>query len=305
MRYLWVNQNQTHRQEISGGYLWSPKRSKGERRNPFYESMREVAPGDLIFTFFDTIIHGIGIATSNCYESPRPEQFGNAGMNWDRIGWKIRVDFIEMDNKVRPRDHIRILSDVVPEKYSPLQLSGNGNQGIYLTELSLELAQTLICIIGRQAQELATTAVAPGLSRPAVETSDMEIWEHHLERTIESEAGISHTERQSLIIARRGQGLFKERVLRLERACRVTKVDRPEHLRASHCKPWRDSSNEERLNGENGFARTLAPGREDAPALGVSNDFAAVIASTNGMACSGICVENRIKSPSANAQMDL
>jgi hypothetical protein len=26
------------------------------------------------------------------------------------------------------------------------------------------------------------------------------------------------------------------------------------HLLASHCKPWRDSSNEERLNGENGFS---------------------------------------------------
>ena len=23
MRYWWVNQNQTHRQEIGGGYLWS------------------------------------------------------------------------------------------------------------------------------------------------------------------------------------------------------------------------------------------------------------------------------------------
>jgi hypothetical protein len=256
MRYWWVNQNQTHRQEISGGYLWSPKRSKGERRNPFYESMREVAPGDLIFSFFDTVIYGIGIATSNCYESPKPEEFGNAGMNWDRIGWKIRVNFIEMNNKIRPKDHMRILSAVLPEKYSPLQPSGNGNQGIYLTDLSLELSQTLIGIIGRQAQELAATAVAPGLLRPAAETSDMEIWEHHLEQTIESEAGISDTERQSLIIARRGQGLFKERVLRLERACRVTRVDRLEHLRASHCKPWRDSSNEERLNGENGLLLT-------------------------------------------------
>src|SRR6059036_2139534 len=27
MRYWWVNQNQTFRQEIAGGYLWSPKRN--------------------------------------------------------------------------------------------------------------------------------------------------------------------------------------------------------------------------------------------------------------------------------------
>jgi HNH endonuclease len=28
------------------------------------------------------------------------------------------------------------------------------------------------------------------------------------------------------------------------------------HLIASHCKPWRDSTNEERLNGENGLLLT-------------------------------------------------
>jgi len=50
MRYWWVNQNQTFRQEIAGGYLWSPKRNANGARNPFYESMREVSPGDLIFS---------------------------------------------------------------------------------------------------------------------------------------------------------------------------------------------------------------------------------------------------------------
>jgi putative restriction endonuclease len=37
--------------------------------------------------------------------------------------------------------------------------------------------------------------------------------------------------------------------MRIERACRIPGVTREEHLRASHCKPWRDSSNEERLDG--------------------------------------------------------
>jgi putative restriction endonuclease len=33
-------------------------------------------------------------------------------------------------------------------------------------------------------------------------------------------------------------------------------VDRLTHLVANHCKPWRDSSNEERLDGENGLFLT-------------------------------------------------
>jgi hypothetical protein len=72
MRYWWVNQNQTYRHEVQGGYLWSPKRNANGARNPFYESMREVAPGDLIFSFMDTRILAIGIAQSYCWESPKP-----------------------------------------------------------------------------------------------------------------------------------------------------------------------------------------------------------------------------------------
>ncbi len=42
----------------------------------------------------------------------------------------------------------------------------------------------------------------------------------------------------------------------MEQRCRITKVDRIEHLRASHCKPWRDSTHAERLDGENGLLLT-------------------------------------------------
>lgn len=67
---------------------------------------------------------------------------------------------------------------------------------------------------------------------------------------------IRDTDRQQIIRARRGQGLFRDRVRRVERACRITGVENPEHLIASHCKPWRHSTNEERLDGENGLLLT-------------------------------------------------
>jgi len=53
MNYWWVNQNQTFKQERAGGYLWSPKRKADGNRNPFYEFMREVAPGDIVFSFIE------------------------------------------------------------------------------------------------------------------------------------------------------------------------------------------------------------------------------------------------------------
>jgi hypothetical protein len=42
----------------------------------------------------------------------------------------------------------------------------------------------------------------------------------------------------------------------IEQRCRITGVTNPVHLIASHCKPWRDSNNQERLNGENGLLLT-------------------------------------------------
>jgi putative restriction endonuclease len=139
MRYWWVNQNQTFRQELGGGYLWSPKRNANGARSPFYESMREISPGDIIFSFVDTRIAAIGVADSYCWESPKPPEFGATGQNWENVGWKVNVRFTPLLNKIRPKDHMSVLRTVLPERYSPLQTNGNGIQSVYLTQLPSEL----------------------------------------------------------------------------------------------------------------------------------------------------------------------
>ena len=148
MRYWWVNQNQTYRQELTGGYLWSPKRNANGARNPFYESMREVSPGDLIFSFVDTRVAAIGIAKSYCWECPKPTEFGSAGHNWENIGWRVNVSFTSLLHKVRPKDHMEVLKAVLPGRYSPLQPNGNGLQSVYLTEISQDFAVVLGGLIG-------------------------------------------------------------------------------------------------------------------------------------------------------------
>jgi hypothetical protein len=252
MRYWWVNQNQTYRHEVHGGYLWSPKRNANGARNPFYESMREVAPADLIFSFMDTRILAVGIAQSYCWESPKPLEFVNAGQNWENIGWKVKVNFTELANKVRPKDHIEILRSLLPERYSPLQPNGNGLQSVYLTEVPVPLAEVLIGLIG---QEVAPIALAAHNVKP-VSADDLDFLERKLEEELFNDSTVRETERLAIIRARNGQGLFKERVSKIESRCRLTGVENPVHLVASHCKPWRDSTNEERLNGENGLLLT-------------------------------------------------
>jgi hypothetical protein len=252
MRYWWVNQNQTYRHEIQGGYLWSPKRNANGARNPFYESMREVSPGDLVFSFKDTRIFAVGIAQSYCWESPKPLEFGSAGQNWENIGWKVKVDFTELKNIIRPKDHMAVLGPLLPEKYSPLQPNGNGLQSVYLTELPESLAEILIGLIG---QEIALLSLAAKEILPAP-FDDLDYWEHKIELEIIADISVRETEKLAIVKARVGQGVYKERVRSIESKCRITGVENPVHLVASHCKPWRDSSNEERLDGENGLLLT-------------------------------------------------
>jgi predicted restriction endonuclease len=91
---------------------------------------------------------------------------------------------------------------------------------------------------------------------PMVCGDDLDVWEHWLEQQVEKDRSVPETDREANIRARCGQGLFKQRVMRIERKCRITGVDNLTHLIASHCKPWRDASNEERLDGENGLLLT-------------------------------------------------
>ena len=252
MRYWWVNQNQTYHQELQGGYLWSPKRNANGARNPFYEAMREVAPGDVILSFVDSRIHAIGIARSYCRENPKPPEFGNSGLNWENIGWRVDVRFTELRHKIRPKEHIDLLRPLLPRRYAPLQPNGNGLQSVYLTEIPPDFAQVLIGLIGTESRILdrALREIDP------VPLDDLDDWEEKLERQVTSDPHIRETERRAIVQARRGQGVFKDNVRRVEKRCRITGVEKLEHLIASHCKPWRVASNEERLNGENGLLLT-------------------------------------------------
>ena len=255
MRYWWVNQKQTYQHEVPGGYLWSPKRKSNGHHNPFYEFMREVAPGDVVFSFADGWVKAIGIIGSHGNESRKPLEFGQTGAYWDNIGWRVDVGFVELRGPVRPSEHMALLAPKLPSRYAPLQPNGHGLQSVYLTLLPEVFAATLIDVIGREAR-----IIVQGLRVADSKDSQVGVglieWEEHELAKVAADDQVPETTRKAVVLARRGQGLFKSNVQKIESACRLTGVDRQEHLRASHCKPWRDASNVERLDGENGLLLT-------------------------------------------------
>jgi putative restriction endonuclease len=255
MRYWWVSQNLTYQHEIGGGYMWSPQRDGRGARNPFWETMREVTPGDVVFSFVNTQIRAVGITRSYCYESPKPAAFG---IQWDNVGWRVDVLFRERDSPIKPADHMNVLRPLLPAQYSPLQPSGRGNQ-MYLAELPRPMALVLADLVGSDVGALCRQEraldIKPQLDAMQAPPATL-LWEQELQRRISEDTTLPDTERVALVSARRGQGLFKARVRAVEHRCRVTLVENIEHLVASHCKPWRDSTNEERLSAENGLLLT-------------------------------------------------
>lgn len=255
MRYWWVNQNQTYRHEVPGGYLWSPKKNVNGVAIRAYDLMRTICPGDIVFSFADTYIKAIGIAGSYCYEFPKPTEFGNVGSNWSNVGWRIDVTFKEIINPTKPKEHIEVIRPLLPDIYSPLQTNGDGNQ-TYLFDVSEELALGLASLMEHWVVDLIRGDMVLDLPQIEASVSNIKEWEDNIEKAIESSQEITETERETLVKSRRGQGQFRTDLLSIEHACRVTKVDNPTHLIASHTKPWRDSTNEERLDPENGFMLT-------------------------------------------------
>jgi len=242
MRYWWVNQNQTYRFEVPGGFLWSPKTRANGSRNHFYESMQELYPGDIVFSFCNTYIKAIGIVQRPAETTPKPD-FRTAGSNWSRTGWFVEVEFSELPTPIKPKDFMNQIRPLLAVRYAPLQSNGNGLQGIYLTEISKAFGELLILLSRADlpAIELELTPVRDSESEYEI---NLEIAARHLEGDLEK---IQETK------SRRGQGIFKSNVRLVEDHCRITGVTNVKHLRASHIKPWAASNNQEKLDGFNGL----------------------------------------------------
>jgi hypothetical protein len=249
--YWWVNHKQTFRQETAGNYLWSPKTNQDGARNRTYDNMAKVVPGDVVLSYADGLIKAVGVATAAATTAQKPEEFGTTGENWGGTGWRLPVAFTVLEVPLRPKAHMDTLAALLPETLSPIRSSGDGNQGVYLAAIPAAMAAELRRLLSGQVEQVEAKhkrTVVVDQDQDPVARADREVF---------ARTDIGPTDKQTLVNARRGQGLFRERVIQLEGKCRVTGVELVDHLRASHIKPWKDSSDQEKLDGNNGLL--LAP----------------------------------------------
>lgn len=245
-RFWWVNHSQTWAAEISGGFIWSPQEEANGARSQFYDNLLRTSPGDKIISFADTRIRAIGTVQDYAEALRIPAELRASSPRWNDEGWLVPIVWIMVEGP-RTKDIIDEIRHLLPQKYSPLiQIDGRGSQKAYLSEISHELYSIVISHCQAHKNEHANFGIR--LSSDFKEREEDSIARALAARDPDS------SESTYLLKARRGQGIFRERVFGKELSCRITGVTDRSLLIASHIKPWRFCSNTaERLDGENGL----------------------------------------------------
>jgi hypothetical protein len=251
MRYWWVNHRRTAREEIAGRFLWAPRRETGPR-NLTQENVRAAAPGDLILSYADRAVGAVGKVADHAFCAPRPAGFGRADAPFGADGWRLPVIWTPVCPAVAIAPLAAALAPLMPARHAPLNALGRGEQKAYLSQIS----QALFARVLRGA-EVDLAALDQADPEPLAFAALRPDIDDAIAAAIQADPGLSATQKQQLVVARKGQGIFRERVLALEPRCRVTGVTNPWLLIASHIKPWRSCETAaERLDGANGLMLT-------------------------------------------------
>ena len=240
MAYWWVNQNKTWRHEIFGEYLWSPKLKNDGNHLQSYDNMTLLEPGDIVFSHYGGALRHVGVVVKRAASSRQPD-FGFSTSQWDDDGWSVEMRYLPI-TEINPQDHLEYYHQVAPTLHAPMNSSGRVNQS-YLFAIPDSLGDLYLQFGDVDAENL--NDLIAGSEEDALLQESLEL--------VLPDRSLIPTERQALVRARVGQGLFREQVRQIEPACRITGLREDRHLRASHIKPWSASSNAERLDGNNGL----------------------------------------------------
>ncbi|WP_448098824.1 HNH endonuclease [Luteibacter yeojuensis] len=240
MAFWWVNHKRSWKAETGRGALWSPLTKSDKTSYRAYSNMALARSGDVVFSFANGKIGHVGVVDAEATFAPKPDYATDAP--WANDGWMLPVTFTALASPINPRDHLDVIERYRPESHSPIRANGHGTMN-YLSAISDDFGNALLRIASLDVNRLA---VSSGENTILEDLDD-----------INKDSVAAATLRLQLSNARIGQGLFRKRVLAMEPACRVTGVTAATLLIASHIKPWRESTNAERLDGANGLM--LAP----------------------------------------------
>lgn len=236
-----VMQGRTYNEEKEAGIIWTYQRDQAGHRQHSWERMREVRQGDMVFHYVNGWIMAVSSATADCMGSEKRAGLQH-NINGNQEKYMVTLDYHELEVPLRIADHFDVIAPLLPVKYSAFQANGQGNQG-YLYPCNDELTIQLLELIS-EANIFVPDEEQLRLSMDSIAIND----QNPLAPLI------TNTESEAKTKISVGQSKFREKLAPIwDNACPICGISLSDTLRASHAKPWKDSSNEERLDPYNGI----------------------------------------------------
>lgn len=231
-----VMQGQNYEEEKELGFIWTPQKDRSGSEQHSWERVREVKEGDRIFHYVKGDIVAISVAKTDCTIEKKPTSKKSTQ------GYLVQLAYYEFEKPLTIQDYFDKISLHLPKKYSPFQQDSSGNQG-YLYPCNEALLIKLVELIG-----------------------DLNIYEE-VDEQLEFALGIvkrtahnplipllAETESAAKTKVRIEKKKFKQALLhQWHSKCAICEIDLLELLKASHAKPWKDSTKLERVNKYNGI----------------------------------------------------
>jgi len=233
-------QGRNYHEEKELGIIWSHKEDKGGTVPHSWHRMEEVQKGNRIFHYVKGLIVAISVVNDDFQTAPKPSIPQNhRGLNDD--GYLVNLEYYELDVPLNVRAIFNEIQPLLPIKYSAFQENGDGNQG-YLYPCNEELALKLLELISIQ------NVYAPDKEQLEFSIDDIKRTERNPLAAL-----IAETESEAMMKIRRGQQQFRKHLMPLwNNKCPLCGIELDVLLRASHSKPWKDSSDHERVDPFNG-----------------------------------------------------
>lgn len=223
MSFYWVNLGGTHNEVKDNLFLWAPYDE--QRRLKHWDVVAQVKEGDIIFCAYGSYVYHVAIAQADAFKAERPATRKKQG----GYGYQVNIAF-------EPNAHPVLKSQLAPdflsrfnESCSTKVFTHKGVAQFYMSRLSTEAGLFLLDSVGLSGDPI-----------------------HTVQELSQQSAAV--TEREALILARIGQGQFRQDLLaRWNGGCALTGLKNQSLLVASHIVPWADATNAERLTADNGL----------------------------------------------------
>lgn len=234
MNIFIVMQGETYHEEKNAGILWTPQIDKSGMVPHSWNRMQELKKGDRVFHYVKGDIVAISMVMRDCYKGEMP------GKNEE--AFIAKAEYRELEFPVPVREHFQELQPFLPHKYSPFQEDASGNSG-YLYPCNEELSLQILELVS-------------SLNVFTVEEEQLELAIEVVRRTVHNPLMtlIAEMELEIKTKLRRSKVQYRESLQPLwQNGCALCGIAIEEVLTASYAKPWKDSTDKERLDPFNGI----------------------------------------------------